>query len=129
MTNKIQWSGVTASYNHIRNPKKPNPPETPKGLSKQWVLNAQWTDCPKEVQKEVKLLWRLYENGNDRYIIKTTVANLEKKNQDAGKLVDIFDEIEGKRKMVPVTTNAILQYLSENGITDPEEEIIIHYWW
>lgn len=107
---KIKWSGATSAYAHKFNPQAELPADTPAGVRKVWLLDAQWSTCPIEVEDQVKLLWNWYENGNDSYIIKTSIRALKKLHKS-------------------VNTNAVVQYLEEMGVTDEDEDVIIHWWW
>ena len=102
---KVKWSGKTSSYHHKWND-TPNPPDTLSGFRKVWFLDAQWSDCPIEVETEVKKLWKDYSLGNDNFILKSDVQ-------------DLMEDY-------PV----ILQYVKEKepDIKD-DEKIIIHWWW
>ena len=104
--NPVTWSGKTSSYHHNWHD-TPNPQGEPKGFRKVWLLDAQWSDCPEEVEAQVKKMWREYENGNDRYVIKTNLINL------------IEDE-----KFV------VVQYILEQcPEIERDELILIHWWW
>lgn len=120
---EIKWSGVTSSYIHKCNPDKPNSPDEPKGLRKVWFLDAQWSTCPKEVEDQVKDLWRYFERGNDHYIIKISTNGL---------LEHAGSEIEKCNGSGWVTgelnVDAIVQYIREHNIPD-DEQIVIHWWW
>lgn len=106
MSEPIVWSGMTSSYHHKWNT-TPNPPGTEAGIRKVWFLDAQWSTCPREVEDEVRALWRDWELGNDNYLIKTCIGDLEEQGDG---------------------TKAIRQYLREAGIGE-EELVIIHWWW
>ena len=100
------WSGITTCYTHKHHPNDPIPENTPKGLRKVWFLDAQWSTCPIEVEKEVKELWKKYDLGNDHYILSFSVLDL----------------LEEDTK-VP----NIVKYIRENGIADNEQVIIQIY--
>lgn len=105
----LKYSGKTSSYHHKWN-NTPNPDGVDKGLRKVWFLDAQWSDCPVEVEDEVKALWVRYNLGNDRYMFKTTRKEL-------------IEEISQSIKV-----DYIVQYLAEQGVSD-ECEVVIHWWW
>lgn len=100
----VQWSGKTSSYNHKWND-TPNPPDTKKGFRKVWFLDAQWSTCPIEVERQVREMWSDYDCGNDRYVIKTDLATL--------------------RDSYPV----VAQYVAEQQPDIGEEELILVHWW
>lgn len=105
MIEKIQWSGKTSSYHHKWND-TPNSPNEKLGFRKVWFLDAQWSTCPIEVEKEVRSLWQSYELGNDNFIVKTYLSDLDEEYV------------------------AIRQYILEMQPDIGEEElIIIHWWW
>ena len=110
MTEKIEWSGKTSSFHHKHN-NTPNPSGVPAGLRKVWFMDVQWSTCPIEVYDEVRDLWGLWGLGNDNYIIKTSLEDLEELGE------------EGK-----LSTVAIRQYIIENGVSE-DEAVIIHWWW
>lgn len=102
----IQWSGKTSSYHHkwhdTPNPENDNEP----ALTKVWVLNAQWTNCPIEVEDEVRKIWVNSDLGNDTSIYKTTLQEL------------IYD--------YPI----IAQYIIEQNLDIQEKDLLfIHWWW
>lgn len=113
-TDKIVWSGKTSSYHHKIHD-TPNPPTVRPAIRKQWVLDAQWTDCPIEVYNEVKQIWiNDDELHNDICIAKRTLEYF-------------FECVDEKGNyMFP----AIIQYLQEQ-IPDLglEDDIWIHFWW
>lgn len=103
---KLPYSGITSSYLHIWHPEEKNHLEEKAGLQKVWFLDAQWSTCPKEVQKEVIKLWKDYDLGNDHYMLQLSVNDL----------------LEFKN------TEYIVQYIREHDIPD-DETVIIHWWW
>lgn len=105
--NLVAWSGKTSSFHHKHN-NTPNPPNsTNTALTKVWVLDAQWTNCPIEVEDEVKKIWsESYDLGNDNYYLKSTLTDL------------IYS--------YPV----IAQYVIEQNLDIAEDDtILIHWWW
>lgn len=124
LTDKIVWSGKTSSYHHKLHD-TPNPEDTKEGVRKVWLLDAQWSTCPIEVQDQVKQLWRYYENGNDRYIINTTIEYLD---ELAAEDIEVEDRVDGKWQKVPIKVNAIVQYLEEMGV-GRSDQVLIHWWW
>ena len=65
------------------------------------IFNAQWTDCPTEVEDEVRKLWRDMEYGNDHYYYSWD-------SEEDGEDYPIIDE-----------------YLKSQDIT----KCLIHWWW
>lgn len=101
----IKWCGKTGSYHHKHND-TPNPKETPKALVKTWVLNAQWSDCPIEVQEEVARVYSDSDNLYNNSYWKMTLHEL------------ICD--------FPI----IAQYLIEQDLNiELNDIILINYWW
>lgn len=115
------WSGWTTCFEHHRASMRPSgerafeglPPPIPKGtlpaFRSVWILDAQWTRCPVEVEAQVKALWREQELGNDVYIIKTSMREL---------------------RAMKAKANLIVRYIREvNPMIDQDALIIIHWWW
>jgi hypothetical protein len=95
----IKWSGVTTAYYSDAEPKK--------GFRQIWVLDAQWSTCPVEVEEEVIKIWKTREYGNDYFIHETTIAQLLKSKYFA-----------------------IVQYVREVNPSIPDDEVFfIHWWW
>ncbi len=126
---KLEYSGKTSSYHHKWND-TPNPEGEESGLRKVWFLDAQWSDCPIEVEEQVKDMWRFWDCGNDKYIIKTSVEDL----------LETIESYEGDgpymRKLVDgewtdkhvLKVDYVIQYIRSYGIAD-DERVIIHWWW
>ena len=88
-------------------------------LGKTWVLNAQWTDCPKEVKDEIREIWSHYELGNDNYIWKTSIADLLENQKEQAE--------EECGWMCPPSPN-LITYLRAHSLSE-DEEVWLHYWW
>jgi len=73
-----------------------------KSISRKWVFVPQWSDCPVEVEKEVKKLW-------DRY--------------DLSEYEDYYHVIGGEYDEYPL----ISEWCRRNGV--PEDEIVIIKYW
>ena len=100
-----EYSGKTSSYHHKWNDTE-NPDDVNKAVRKVWFLDAQWSDCPIEVEDEVKKLWSDYDLGNDNYILKYS------------------------HKWHGLDYPIIAQYIKEQIPNLPDdEEVIIHWWW
>jgi hypothetical protein len=111
----MSYSGYTTLYEHLWAKRKGEPPplipdNANQGVQKVWMLDAQWSTCPIEVEEQVKGLWRSYELGNDRYMLKMSINDLLEIHSDE------------------YPTDRIVQYLKENGVSD-EDRVIIHWWW
>ena len=101
------WSGKTTSFHHKWND-TPNPENVDKAFKKVWFLDAQWTDCPVEVEMEVIELWKDYELGNDNCVVKTSISSLE--------------EMENYPTIIKYILNC------EPDIKH-DDQILIHWWW
>ena len=121
----MEWCGRTTLHKHKFDDWKNHPvtEQDKKGLRKVSFLDVQWSTCPVEVQDQVRDLWVDYELGNDHSIIKASINDLK---EMAG---DFYEEEGIKEDYKTTKTDAIVQYLKEQGITNDEEEIIIHWWW
>lgn len=122
------WSGRTTAPEHQgKFPAKLNP-KTKQGFRKVWLLDAQWSTCPVEVEEQVAALWRFLERGNDYYIILTSLHDLEKGYNNAE--VDMFNEVSKRNENVPLKTDLIVKYIKEVEPTIGEnDQILIHWWW
>jgi hypothetical protein len=94
-------------------------------LKRQWVLDAQWTDCPPEVEKDIQALWRYHELGNDHYMLRLSVKDLQGLE---GCEVEEWDNEAVKWKQVPLETNSLQAYILAKGIPE-DEDVILHWWW
>lgn len=101
-------------------------------LKQQWVLDAQWTDCPVEIEEIVKNLWRYHELGNDNYMLRRSINDFLEIEQDGFEVEQWFwGETEEEKKgwvVAPASLQPLIDYLREKGIPD-DEDIIIHWWW
>lgn len=108
------------------------PHEASPALQRKLVLDAQWTDCPIEIENEVKKLWRFHELGNDNYILRYSINNLLEFNDQDFEVEEWFwGETEEEKKgwvKVPLKIKALIDYLRSKDIPD-DEEVIIHWWW
>tara|TARA_B100000614_G_scaffold262909_1_gene300550 strand:+ start:107507 stop:107800 length:294 start_codon:yes stop_codon:yes gene_type:complete len=97
----MNYSGRTSAYEHKRDDWADHKgPFTP-AIQQQTVFNAQWTDCPVEVEDEVRRLWQDVEYGNDVYYFSWS-------SEENGSDYPIIDE-----------------YLKSKGV----EKCLIHWWW
>lgn len=127
----IKWSGQTTLYDHLWTKQGDPLPEVPADanqcIKKIWFLDAQWSTCPIEVEEQVKDLWRVYELGNDHYMFKTSIEELIEIEGNENEVERFSNELIQWVK-VPLKTDAIVQYMREQGISD-KDQVIIHWWW
>jgi len=146
MMEKLPYSGRTSSYVHKHEPwQEGNMSDTPQAVRKQWVLDAQWTNCPREVEDQVKDLWRYHNLGNDNYILKYSVEDLLHLVEDGAKVEQWHEKpanmsyeectkLERQGKKIwgwiegPIKVDYVVQYLREMGVAD-DETVWIHWWW
>lgn len=103
-------------------------------LKKQWVLDAQWTDLPEEVEQVVKEIWRWREFGNDNYMYRTTPEELKSFMTDAYDIqteewrwgATPEEQLGWVKK--PLNFTPLIKYLKGKGVGN-KEEVIIHWWW
>lgn len=101
-------------------------------MRQMWVLDAQWTDCPLEIEEIVKALWRHYELGNDRYMLRNSMETFLEMEED-GFQREVFKWGETPEQQLgwvkePMSLMPLVDYVRSKGIPD-NEEIIIHWWW
>ena len=101
-----QYSGRTTCYDHKRSNWKS------KGLNigKECIrkinfFDVQWSNCPVEVEEEIKKMWTDWELGNDHYFIKWDWEHDQE---------------------YPI----VAEFLKSKGFKEEDgEQIIIHWWW
>lgn len=99
------------------------------GFRKIWFLDAIWTDCPEPVIEQISQIWRMQELGNDHYIYKTTLDQLQELH-DAKVMTRKWDKEAVKWGEAPVETDLIIKWVKEKEPTlEGDIEFIIHYWW
>lgn len=125
MTEVLPYSGVTSAYAHKHDPSADLPENTVAGLRKVWLLDAQWSTCPIEVENQVKDLWRLWKLGNDQSIIKTSVIELLELEEAT---VESWNAEKVAWEEKPLDVTYIIQYIREHGIAD-DDLVIIQWWW
>lgn len=79
--------------------------EPENSVSKIWFFDVQWSDCPTQVENEVRHLWSNLELGNDHYMYKGTLDE------------EFFDDYPN-----------IYFWLKHNGVSE-KESFIVHWWW
>lgn len=94
-------SGKDTSYSS----KWDKEPDGESSVYKVWFFDVQWSDCPDEVQDEVRHAWSAYELGNDKYIIKRELDD------------ELFEDYP-----------LIYMWLKHKGVKE-NEKVIIHWWW
>lgn len=111
MSELLKFSGETTAHKLARNA----PWTDAKGAGSecfrmQKVLDVQWSNCPVEVEDEVRNLWQDRELGNDCCFAAVVLS----------------DEIDGEvfADKYPI----IAAFLKDKGAED-DENIWIHWWW
>lgn len=70
------------------------------------VLDVQWSNCPVEIENEVRKMWQEYELGNNNCYVRWA-----------------FDDME---EVYPL----IAAFLRSKGLSENNDErILIHWWW
>lgn len=124
-----KFSGRTSAYAHkFDDWATKDISDVKKAVRKVTILDAQWSNCPVEVEDQVKDLWRHLEFGNDHYYADTTLQDLREMDEDESAETNRFDEKEMEWKTIKLRTNLIVEYLEANGVAE-EEQILIHWWW
>lgn len=101
MPNSMIYSGRTTCYEHKRGDWEKTPGAGAECIQQHTIFDVQWTNCPVEVEDEVKRLWLNVEYGNDNYYF-------------------TWDDEENAEDY-PV----IAKYLRGKGVT----KCLIHWWW
>ena len=125
----MTYSGRTTLHSHKFDDwqTKPVPSDANPGVKKVWMLDAQWSTCPVEVENQVRDLWQYHECGNDHFVIKTKILDLISLQKE-GEPVDRWDETQSKWVEGPIKTDLVVQYLREQGVHD-DDLVLIHWWW
>lgn len=121
----MKYSGRNTSREHQGNDwKQHNGPFNP-SITTETVFNAQWTDCPIEVEQAVKQLWRDYEFGNDHYYFQWDHEEIfgdgTPDPEHDGKTKEELDEFFGIQEYHYI----IDEYLLSKGV----KKCLIHWWW
>ena len=106
----MEYSGRTTAPEHKRDDWKNNKGPFEKAIQQKTIFYVQWTDCPVEVENEVKKLWRDNELNNNDYF-----------DWDATDDDDDNDEEKTLIERYPV----IHQYLIQHNI----QNCLINWWW
>jgi hypothetical protein len=119
-----EYSGRTTAHCHKFDDWRDKPTEgIDPAITQMTVFNAQWTDCPVEVEEEVKKLWQNHEFGNDHcyfvwdrngdscICLDEDAEEWSSDNYEDGKLREHYPLID--------------EYLMSNGV----EKCLIHWWW
>ena len=99
----------------------------PKALRKVFFLDVQWSTCPVEIEKIVKDIWVFNDLGNDQYIYKTSLADLEGMSGEEHLVKKQIED--GDWRDVEIDYATLAEYLKSQGVTDPEESVVINWWW
>lgn len=107
------WSNKTSSYHHKWND-TPNPKDVEPALKQVWVLDLQWSDCPKELEREAKYMWESWNLGNNHCYKDFTLKEL--------------------KSAYSTDLPLIIKYISEqieirNLDIKEKDQILIHWWW
>lgn len=97
----MQYSGRTTAYSHKHDGWQTRKCDGVKAIQQKTIFEVQWSDCPVEVEDEVRKLWIDAELGNDRYFYNWVRDDDEKKYPIIG------------------------QYLRSKGVKD----CWIRWWW
>lgn len=81
------------------------PPDGNNSVYPVFLFDVQWSDCPIEVEKEVKELWREYELDNDHSYYRCQLDE------------ELYSEYP-----------KIYMWLKHKGIKE-EQDVLIHWWW
>jgi hypothetical protein len=127
----MEYSGRTTAYEHKDDSANPDekpwseiPHSGPMAVRRDWILDAQWSDCPIEVEDDIRRLWRFEELGNDNFILKRSISDfLKMLDQD----FEEWDEVQMKWIKQPFKLDYLIDYLRQNLADD--EKIFIHWWW
>jgi hypothetical protein len=93
-----------------------------KSVRKQWVLDVQWSDCPKDVEEEVKKIWR----DDDRLSNDVCISKYYDEDWTWDSRNSDFDEENHTQS--DTRYPAIEKWLLKNGVPFGEE-VWIHWWW
>lgn len=116
----MNFSGRTSTLAHKQGDAwKKSPGAGEECLSTVRLLNVQWTNCPVEVEDQVRNIWRREELGNDNSYYRTSLSDIDQ-------CIEYDSEDE---PIHPVNWQLLKDFLISKGVTDPKEEILIHWWW
>lgn len=107
------YSGRTTASQHKRDDWASYDGPIPAAITLERVFNCQWTDCPVEVEAEVKRLWREIGFGNDHFYYPWESDN------------DYYNRETKKDTKLGKEFPLINEYLRERGII----KCLIHWWW
>ena len=111
-----KYTGKTTAYEHkFGEDWKESPGFGDECIEAMNVFEVQWSNCPDEVEKEVRQLWKDDDRlGNDAYYY-----SWDGENEDSGDGSDLDEMCDQQRYPV------IAAYLKSRGI----EKCLIHWWW
>ena len=99
----MNFSGRTTCYEHKFNWEEKEPNIGRECIQNVKFFDVQWSNCPTEVEDEVRKMWADFELGNDHYFI------------------EWHEDLEEDYPIVSA-------FLKHKGLTN-DDKIIIHWWW
>lgn len=107
----MEYSGRTTAYEHKRDSdwQVADLTNVRSAIRQETVFEVQWSDCPVEVENEVRELWIEQELGNDFFYYPW----------------DSKDESDDGNGTLAEQYPIIAEYLKSKGVT----ECLIHWWW
>lgn len=127
-----QYSGRTSAHCHkFGDWESKDISDVDPAITQTVLFNAQWTDCPVEVEAEVKVLWKWKEFGNDNFYFNWDRDKEywyspsfepfgEKRSYECED-----DEDDAKDAPLSEIFPIIDEYLMSKGV----EKCLIHWWW
>lgn len=126
-----EYSGRTTSHAHKSDSwKNADVSGSPSAIQQKTVFEVQWTDCPVEVEAEVRHLWRWMELGNDNFYFSW--------DREEGYCLDLSDksapprpegvtdeQAEEEGVAIRILYPLIDEFLMSRGV----KECLIHWWW
>ncbi len=97
----MEYSGRTTSHSHKFDDWKERKGSDNPAIKQVTLFDVQWSDCPVEVEEEVKKMWGDFGLGNDRFYFDWGDAEVASR--------------------YPI----INEYLKSKGVT----KCLIHWWW
>jgi hypothetical protein len=128
---ELVLSGICSAYEHKLVKAGQDIPKlaenTLPAVRKAWVLDAQWSDCPVEIEKIVRQLWRLNELGNDRYLLKMSIDDMEE-GHDEGDTSEVWKGMPDGWQQEKIDYVKLAAYLRSKGVAD-DDVVWFHWWW
>lgn len=134
-----EWSGRTSAYEHKHSGWEERDGKKTSSIQIRKIFEAQWSDCPVEVENQVKDYWRWAELGNDHYYTNVSINDLQETHDEKYECEKWVNPVDGKwtdesgNKIAgwlssTLEVDLIIKWLRENGIED-DEDILMHWWW